>query len=118
MGNTARQMLIDDPERTVYSVKRLMGRGLADVEKEASLFPFRFAEGSESVLRLRLGERTFTPPEISAFILLQLKRNAEAFLGRPVARAVSHRPGVLQRRPAAGHARTPDASPAWTCCAW
>ncbi|MGA2327123.1 MAG: Fe-S protein assembly chaperone HscA [Bryobacteraceae bacterium] len=88
VGNAARQMLIDDPERTVYSVKRLMGRGLADVEKEASLFPFRFAEGSESVLRLRLGDRTFTPPEISALILLQLKRNAEAFLGRPVTRAV------------------------------
>jgi Fe-S protein assembly chaperone HscA len=88
VGNSARQMLIDDPERTVYSVKRLMGRGLADVEKEAALFPFRFAEGSESVLRLRLGDRTFTPPEISAFILLQLKRNAEAFLGRAVNRAV------------------------------
>jgi molecular chaperone DnaK len=88
VGNPARQMLIEDPERTVYSVKRLMGRGLADVEKEASLFPFRFAEGSQSVLRLRLGDRTFTPPEISAFILLQLKRNAEAFLGRPITRTV------------------------------
>jgi Fe-S protein assembly chaperone HscA len=88
VGNAARQMLIDDPQRTVYSVKRLMGRGLADVEKEAVLFPFRFAEGSESVLRLRLGDHTFTPPEISAFILQQLKRNAEAFLGRAVTRAV------------------------------
>ena len=88
VGNAARQMLIDDPERTVYSVKRLMGRGLADVAQEAGLFPFRFAEGSESVLRLRLGDRTFTPPEISALILLQLKRNAEACLGRPVTRAV------------------------------
>ncbi len=88
VGNPARQKLIDDPENAIYSVKRLMGRGLADVEKEAGLFPFRIAAGSESVIRVELGGRKFTPPEISAFILVQLKKNAEADLGLPVSKAV------------------------------
>jgi len=88
VGNAARQMLVEDPERTVYSVKRLMGRGPADVASEAALFPFRIAAGNDPVIRVQLGERALTPPEISAFILLQLKKNAEADLGRPVRRAV------------------------------
>ncbi|HSB15403.1 MAG TPA: Fe-S protein assembly chaperone HscA [Bryobacteraceae bacterium] len=87
-GSLAREMLITEPERTVYSVKRLMGRGAADVQEELKLFPFRIAEGSESVIRLELGERRFTPPEISAFILRQLKQNAEADLGETVTKAV------------------------------
>ncbi len=88
VGNAARRMLIDDPSRTVYSVKRLMGRGVADVTDELKLFPFRIAPDSDAVIRLELGERTFTPPEISAFILLQLKKNAEAYLGEAVTQAV------------------------------
>src|ERR1700733_9998723 len=88
VGNAARQELIDHPARTVYSVKRLMGRGIADVQDELKLFPFRIAEGSESVIRLVLGEKTLTPPEVSALILRQLKKNAEAALGMPVTKAV------------------------------
>ena len=87
-GSAARRALITAPHRTVYSVKRLMGRGVADVSDELKLFPFRIAEGSESVIHLELGERTFTPPEISALILRQLKKNAEAHLGEPVSQAV------------------------------
>src|ERR1700685_1353541 len=91
-GETARELLLTRSDRTVYSVKRLMGRGVADVQQEAKLFPFRIApekEGaSESVIRLLLGERTFTPPEISAAVLRQLKDNAEAALGAPVTEAV------------------------------
>jgi molecular chaperone DnaK len=88
VGNCARAELIDHPERSVYSVKRLMGRGIADIQEELKLFPFHIAEGSESVIRLSLGEKTLTPPEVSALILRQLKRNAEAALGTPVTRAV------------------------------
>ncbi len=87
-GNEARKLQITQPERTVYSVKRLMGRGVADVEDELGLFPFRIAEASESVIRLELGERTFTPPEISAIILRELKQNAETDLGEPARKAV------------------------------
>ena len=88
VGNPARELLITQSERTVYSVKRLMGRGIADVRDELRLFPFQIAEASESVIHLVLGERTFTPPEISASILRQLKRNAEAHLGESISRAV------------------------------
>jgi Fe-S protein assembly chaperone HscA len=88
VGNAAAQMLIDHPERSVYSAKRLMGKGIGDVQEELKLFPFRIAEGSESVIRIALGERTFTPPEIGALVLRQLKRNAEADLGEPVNKAV------------------------------
>ena len=88
VGNAARRMLVTDPERTVYSVKRLMGRGVEDVRDELKLFPFRIAEGSESVIRLQTGEMQFTPPEISAFVLRQLKENAEAYFGEPVTQAV------------------------------
>jgi Fe-S protein assembly chaperone HscA len=88
VGDRARQELIDHPDRTIYSVKRLMGRGIADVQEELKLFPFRIADDSESIIRVRLGEKTFTPPEISAFILRQLKQNAQAALGQPVTKAV------------------------------
>jgi Fe-S protein assembly chaperone HscA len=87
-GAEAREMLITHPERTVYSVKRLMGRGRADVEDELKLFPFHLVEGSESVLQLRLGEKIMTPPEVSAHILRKLKLDAEAALGEPVTQAV------------------------------
>src|SRR5580693_8343416 len=88
VGDKARQELIDHPDRTIYSVKRLMGRGIADVQEELKLFPFHIADDSESIIRVVLGEKTFTPPEISAFILRQLKVNAEAALGQPVTKAV------------------------------
>ena len=88
VGNQARQELIDHPDRTIYSVKRLMGRGIADVQEELKLFPFHIADDSESIIRVKLGEKTFTPPEISAFVLRQLKKNAEAELAAPVTRAV------------------------------
>jgi Fe-S protein assembly chaperone HscA len=88
VGNAARRLLIDAPERTVYSIKRLMGRGVDDIQEELKLFPFRVAEGSESVIKIALGDRTFTPPEISAIILRQLKRNAEAALGGEIKYAV------------------------------
>src|SRR5438552_2222775 len=87
-GPEARDMLITHPERTVYSVKRLMGRGLADVEEELKLFPFRLANGSESVLQLQLGDVVMNPPEVSAHVLRKLKLDAEAALGEPVTQAV------------------------------
>src|SRR5271170_5130544 len=87
-GAEAREMLLTDPERTVYSVKRLMGRGVADIQEELKLFPFRVATGSDAVLQLQLGDRLFTPPEISGHILRKLKLDAEAALGEPVTQAV------------------------------
>jgi Fe-S protein assembly chaperone HscA len=90
VGNAARRYLIETPERAVYSVKRLMGRGVEDIRDELKLFPFQLAEDLHEgeVLRIKIGERTYTPPEISALVLRQLKRNAERFFGAPVAQAV------------------------------
>src|SRR5437660_4196926 len=90
VGSAARKYLIETPARAVYSVKRLMGRGVEDIQEELKLFPFRLAEDIQAgeVLRIKLGDKTFTPPEISAYILRQLKRNAERFFGAPVTKAV------------------------------
>ena len=90
VGNAARDLLLTRPGNAVYSAKRLMGRDLTDVQSELKLFPFKLADGLQAgeVLRLNVGGLTLTPPEISAYILLQLKRNAERFFGEPVTRAV------------------------------
>ena len=90
VGNGARKYLIETPERAIYSVKRLMGRGVEDIQDELKLFPFRLADDIQAgeVLRIKIGERTYTPPEISALVLRQLKRNAERYFGEPVAKAV------------------------------
>ncbi|MBS1815309.1 MAG: Fe-S protein assembly chaperone HscA [Acidobacteria bacterium] len=89
VGNPARATLLNAPGNAVYSAKRLMGRGIDDVREELKLFPFQIAEGSsEGVMRLNVGGRTFTPPEISALVLQQLKRNAERFFGASVTKAV------------------------------
>src|SRR5258707_9774385 len=90
VGNAARKYLIEAPERAVYSVKRLMGRGVDDIREELKLFPFQLADDLQAgeVLRIKIGERTYTPPEISALVLRQLKRNAERFFGAPVTQAV------------------------------
>src|SRR5947208_10439485 len=79
VGREAQRRLLTDANRTVYSVKRFMGKGLDDVRDEARLFPFRIAGEPGGVVRIGLGEREFTPPEISAFILRELKHRAEAF---------------------------------------
>src|SRR3981189_946546 len=88
VGEAARNRLLTQPDRTIYSVKRLMGRGPADVQTELKLFPFRIDPANKNVIRVMLGDKVFTPPEISAFILRELKNWAEAHFGEPVDRAV------------------------------
>jgi Fe-S protein assembly chaperone HscA len=88
VGEPALRRLLTQPGRTIYSVKRLMGRGVADIQSELKLFPFRIDPSSKNVIRVRLGDKFFTPPEISAFILRELKNWAEAFFGDRVDRAV------------------------------
>src|SRR5271154_3862554 len=88
VGEPAKRRLLTQPERTIYSVKRLMGRGPADVQSELKLFPFRIDPASTNVIRVQLRDRVFTPPEISSFILRELKNWAEAHFGETVDRAV------------------------------
>ncbi len=88
VGEPARRRLLTQSDRTIYSVKRLMGRGVDDVQDELKIFPFRIDPDSQNVIRVRLGDRIFTPPEISAFILRELKGWAEEFFHDTVDRAV------------------------------
>ena len=90
VGNPAGKYLATTPDRVIYSAKRLMGRGLEDVQDELKLFPFHLASDIQpgEVLRIQLGEQQYTPPEISAYVLRQLKKNAERYFGSPVTKAV------------------------------
>jgi Fe-S protein assembly chaperone HscA len=87
VGEPARRRLVRDPARTVYSVKRFMGRGWDDVAAEAARWPFALVP-SPDVVRIRLGEDVVTPAEVSAQVLRALRRRAEAYLAEPVERAV------------------------------
>jgi molecular chaperone DnaK len=87
VGEAARRQLARNPARTVYSVKRFMGRGWEDVREEARHVPFEIVPSAE-VVRIRVGDREVTPPEVSAQTLRALKLQAEAYLGEAVERAV------------------------------
>ena len=88
VGNAAREKMIENPKNTIFSIKRFMGKGLADVRDDLSLLPFEISEASDSIVRLKVFGREYTPPQISAFILRELKRNAEAALGEEITNAV------------------------------
>jgi molecular chaperone DnaK len=87
VGEAARRQLARNPARTVYSVKRFMGRGWDDVREEARHVPFTIVPSAE-VVRIRAGDREVTPPEVSSQVLRALKLQAEAHLGEPIERAV------------------------------
>ena len=77
VGREAQRRLLTAPSRSVYSVKRFMGRGIDDVRGEAELLPFRVGGEAGGVVRIGLDDREFTPPEISAFVLRELRQRAE-----------------------------------------
>jgi molecular chaperone DnaK len=87
VGEAARRQLARNSARTVYSVKRLMGRGYEDVKDELSRLPFEVTPQAE-VVSIRIGERAVTPPEVSAHVLRALKQRAEAHFGEPIEQAV------------------------------
>src|SRR5215467_5560784 len=87
VGQTARRQLARHPRRTIYSVKRFMGRGWDDVRDEARHVPFEIVPTPE-VVRIRAGDREVTPPEVSAHVLRALKQQAERHLGEAIDRAV------------------------------
>ena len=90
VGNAARATLLTNSGNAVYSAKRLMGRGVEDIQAELKLFPFKLIPGlkPDEVLKLNVAGLILTPPEISAHVLMQLKKNAERFFGAPVTKAV------------------------------
>jgi len=77
VGREAQRRLLTAPSRSVYSVKRFMGRGIEDVREDAGLLPFQVSGEAGGVVRIGVADREFTPPEISAFVLRELKHRAE-----------------------------------------
>jgi chaperone protein DnaK len=92
VGASARRHAIERPEVTVYSIKRLMGRGFEDVQGELGRLPYRVVRrpGSEGrdIAAVEIGDRVYSPPEISAFVLADLKRRAERHFERPIRKAI------------------------------
>jgi Fe-S protein assembly chaperone HscA len=88
VGELAKHELVTHPERTVYSIKRFMGKGYQDVLEELKYFPIPVEPQPEGIIRIQIGGRAYTPPEISAVILSELKRRAEQHLNEPITQAV------------------------------
>src|SRR5262249_14442736 len=88
VGNGAKEKMVEKPKNTVFSIKRFMGKGIADVKEDLPLIPFEVSPESEHIIRLKIFGRDYTPPELSAFVLRELKRNAEAALGEEITNAV------------------------------
>jgi len=88
VGAVAKRQAVTNPTRTVYSIKRFMGRRVNEVPEETRLVPYKVVAGKDGMAAIEIDGKPFTPPEISAMILQKLKRAAEAYLGQPVAGAV------------------------------
>ena len=103
VGAPAKRQAVTNPENTVFSIKRFMGRKEAEVKEEETIVPFEVVRGPNGDALIKAGGKEFPPPEISAMILQKLKADAEAYLGRHGRQRGDHRARVLQRRPAPGH---------------
>jgi Fe-S protein assembly chaperone HscA len=88
VGNGAKERMVEKAKNTVFSIKRFMGKGIEDVRPDLPLLPFDVSPESEHIIRLKIFGRDYTPPELSAFILRELKRNAEVGLGEEIKNAV------------------------------
>ncbi len=88
VGDPAKRQAITNPRRTVYSIKRFMGRRHREVDQEEKLVPYKVVGGPEELVKVDIDGKPFTPPEISAMILRKLKESAEAYLGHTVRKAV------------------------------
>ena len=90
VGRVARNQAITNPENTIFSIKRFMGRKYDDpeVQKALKLVPYEVSKAPNGDLRVKLAGKEYSPPEISAMILAKIKRDAEAYLGEPVTQAV------------------------------
>jgi molecular chaperone DnaK len=88
VGTVAKRQAVTNPENTIFSIKRFMGRKFANVSEEMKIVPYKVVEGPNSDVRVQVKDGQFSPPEISAKILQKLKRDAEAFLGTEVTEAV------------------------------
>jgi molecular chaperone DnaK len=88
VGTVAKRQSVTNPENTVYSIKRFMGRRFSEVSEEMKLVPYKVVAGENGDARVEINGKRYSPPEISAMILTKLKEAAEAYLGEKVTKAV------------------------------
>ncbi len=88
VGQTAKRQAVTNPKNTIFSIKRLMGRKYSEVQREKELVPYEIVEAPNGDAHVRVGDHTYSPPEISAMILQKLKTDAEAYLGETITQAV------------------------------
>lgn len=88
VGDPARRQAVTNPTRTIYSVKRFMGRRHSEVQSEETLVPYSVVGGSGDYVKIKIGDKEYTPQEISAKVLIKLKESAESYLGHRVNKAV------------------------------
>src|SRR5918995_3664134 len=96
VGQLARRQAVTNPERTIYSIKRFMGRRFSDVKTEAERVGYVVKSGPGGDIRLQVDDKDYSPPEISAMILQKLKRDAEEYLGEEVTDAVTTVPAYFE----------------------
>jgi molecular chaperone DnaK len=96
VGQLARRQAVTNPERTVYSIKRFMGRRYSDVKTEAGRVGYQVKSGPGGDIRIEVDDKEYSPPEISAMILQKLKRDAEEYLGEEVSEAVITVPAYFE----------------------
>ena len=88
VGEEARKSSTSNPENTIFSIKRLMGRSLKDLGNSVNELPYQIVEAQRQLIKVKIGEKEYTPQELSAEILKKVKKNAESALGEPVKKAV------------------------------
>ena len=88
VGQVAKRQAVTNPENTVFSIKRFMGRKFAEVSEEMKMVPYEVVKASNGDARVRAGDKELSPPEISAMVLQKLKQSAEEYLGQSVGQAV------------------------------
>ncbi len=88
IGQPAKRQAVTNPENTIYSIKRFMGRTYDEVEQERHEVPYEVIKGPKGAVQVKVGKKTYSPPEISAMILQKIKQNAESYLGAKVTDAV------------------------------
>jgi molecular chaperone DnaK len=88
VGQVAKRQAVTNPENTIFSIKRFMGRKLAEVSEEAKLVPYKVVSGPNADAQVKMGDRSYNPPEVSAMILQKMRQAAEEYLGEKVEKAV------------------------------